>query len=457
MKKHFKKLCVLISAVFSITVFAVLPSSKASALSFDLGFDVFSDIVCLKSLDTGDVIYTKNPDKRLAPASLTKIMTCAIVLEHFKDDIGALSTTYVSGPSSVYDELYLTGCSTADIRINEKVSYKDLLYALMLRSACEAANILAYNIGGGSIQNFLDEMNAKAAELGCTDTHFSNAHGLFPDNHYTTANDMAKITEYAMSLPMFNEISCAATYTMEATSYHPEPREIAHTNFMLSPSLGGEYYYPYVKGIKTGTTEEAGRCLVSTASKDGYNYLLITLGAPQKNDNGENVFYNFIDHKNIYEWAFNNLEYRNLINPTEEIGEVKLRYGKEAGYVIVRPASDYSQIWLSSIDTGEIDRDIELYEDVVAPVKKGQVLGTITLSLDGQYITTIDLVAAKDVNRSEFSAKMDIAGAFYKSSQFKTALKLSLGLFVIYTLAFIIYKTVRQANRRSPGKYTRKK
>lgn len=199
-------------------------------------------------------------------------MTAAILLEQFKDDITAISTTYVSGTSACFDELYMTGCSTADIQIGEKVSYKDLLYALMLRSACEAANIIAYNVAG-SLEGFVKMMNDKAAELGCTNTHFTNAHGLFWENHYTTAHDMAIITEYALTLPMFEEISCSPEYTMEATNFHGKPRLIVHTNYMMSKANGGEDYYEYVKGIKTGTLDESGRCLVSLALKDGYKYL----------------------------------------------------------------------------------------------------------------------------------------------------------------------------------------
>ena len=187
-----KKLSLIICAVMLISLMTVYASAFTFSPSDDL--KIYSDAVYLVNMDTGEAVFQKNADKQLVPASLTKIMTAAILLEQFKDDITAISTTYVSGTSACFDELYMTGCSTADIQIGEKVSYKDLLYALMLRSACEAANIIAYNVAG-SLEGFVKMMNDKAAELGCTNTHFTNPHGLFWENHYTTAHDMAIITE----------------------------------------------------------------------------------------------------------------------------------------------------------------------------------------------------------------------------------------------------------------------
>ena len=265
MSKLFRILSAAVAAVLAAVYLCA--SVSAAGLSFTPDFDVYSEAAYLLNLDTGEPLYQKNADKQLTPASLTKIMTAVLVLEQFANDISALSTTYVSGGYECYDELYLTGCSTADIQPGEKLSYKDLLYALMLRSACEAANIIAVNIGG-SLAGFAEMMNLKAAQLGMENTHFTNAHGLFWENHYTTARDMAVLTQYALSLPMFAEISCSETYTMEATAYHQE-RLISHTNVMMSKGNGGDYYYEYVKGIKTGTLDEAGRCLASTAYKDG--------------------------------------------------------------------------------------------------------------------------------------------------------------------------------------------
>ncbi len=452
-----RKLSLIVSVVMVIVMAAGFMPVKANAeLTFSPDFDIYSEAALLINLDTGEVIYEKNSDKQLVPASLTKIMTAVILLEKYENDISALSSTYVSGSSVCFDELYLTGASTADIRIGESVSYKDLLYALMLRSACEAANIIAYNVAG-SLEDFVEMMNVKAEELGCKDTHFTNSHGLFWENHYTTARDMAKIVEYAMSLPMFTEISCSESYTMEATAYHKDPRVIHHTNYMMSKVNGGDYYYEYVKGIKTGTLDEAGRCLVTLAYKDGYSYMLITLNAPQQDANGNNVYYNFIDHKTIYEWAFANFEYTTLLKSSEEKAEVPVAYGEGVDYVIVKPSEEFARIWNTRIPISSIHEIINVEENVIAPVRAGDKLGTLELQYGGETLVVVDLVATTDVQRSQRTSIITIAKSFIGSQRFYDAAKYSIGFFLAYTVLIIILKIiVARSNKKRSKMYGRR-
>ncbi len=447
MRKLRKFICVMLAAVMA--AMAASSCVSAAGLSFAPDFDVYSEAAYLLNLDTGEPLYQKNADRQLTPASLTKIMTAVLVLEQFSDNIAALSTTYVSGGYECFDELYMTGCSTADIQPGEKVSYKDLLYALMLRSACEAANIIAVNIGG-TLSGFAEMMNLKAAQLGMENTHFTNAHGLFYENHYTTARDMATLTQYALSLPMFAEISCSETYEMEATSFH-EARTISHTNTMMSKANGGDYYYEYVKGIKTGTLDQAGRCLASTAYKDGYSYLLITLNAPQYDADGNAVMYNMIDHKAIYEWAFSNFEYTTVISETEEVAEVPVEYGDGVDYVIVRPSREYSRIWSKSVPPDSVHRSIELESNVIAPINAGDVLGKMELQYGGETLITVDLVATASVARSAEKEKIAVAQSFIGSDEFNAAAKYSLAFFLAYTVLVIILKIVvaRENKKRS--------
>lgn len=446
-----RKLSLIISVVLTLAILLGSFTVNVGAVSFAPDFDIYSEAVYLMNLDTGDVIYQKNADQKLVPASLTKIMTAVLVLEQFQNDIPAMSTTYISGGYECFDELYMQGASNADIRNGEKVSYKDLMYALMLRSACEAANILAYNIGG-SLQGFADMMNLKAQQIGMTNTHFTNAHGLFWQDHYTTAHDMAILIQYAMSLPMFTEISCSTEYEMEETAYH-QARTINHTNSMMFK--GSDYYYEYAKGLKTGTTDEAGRCLASTAYKDGYSYLLITLNAPQYDENGRQVMYNFIDHKNIYEWAFNNFEYTTLIAGTEEVAEVPVEYGEGVDYVIVRPDEEYSRIWSKRVSADSIHRVIDLKQNVIAPIKKGDILGTMELQYGGETMAVINLVATTDVERSEQKEMLAVAQSFIGSPDFFNAAKYSVGFFLVYTVLIIVLKIlVARSNKKRAKLYT---
>ncbi|MFA5659370.1 MAG: serine hydrolase, partial [Oscillospiraceae bacterium] len=306
-------------------------SALASAVSFVPPETVYSEAVYMVNLDItdengyGTVVFKQNENKLMSPASLTKIMTALLVLEHFEGNEQALKSTYISAPSTAFDELYLQDASTADFRIGEEASYSDLLYGLMLQSACEAANIIAYNLGkDNSMADFVRQMNEKAEELGATNTHFTNPHGLYSESQRTSARDLAIITQYAINkYPILLEIASTQNYDLEATNKHSSTRTVVNTNYMMSPTNGGDlYYYPYVKGIKTGTLDEAGRCLITTAEKNGFTYLLVTLNAPLKDENGNKIFYNFIDHKTLYEWAFSTLSYEKILTNGEEVAEV---------------------------------------------------------------------------------------------------------------------------------------
>lgn len=159
------------------------------------------------------------------------------------------------------------------IKPGEEISMLNLLYCMMIHSGNDAANVVAEHIGG-SIPNFVNMMNEFVAKVGCTDTHFVNPHGLDTDGHYTTADDMAKIVKYALKLPKFEEISNTARYTMPQSNLR-ERQTLRTTNELLLKD--SSHYYEYASGIKTGTTTKAGRCVVSTASKNGYRYLGIVM------------------------------------------------------------------------------------------------------------------------------------------------------------------------------------
>ena len=180
-----KRLISAVSAAVMAVALAVsfVPKAQleAEALSFDNELEIYSDSVYMISLDTGDVVYSKNADKQRVPASLTKIMTCLLVLEANNGDKETLLAKSANGGYDAFNELDGTGCSNADIKRGETVNYYDLLCALMVPSACEAANILAIDMCG-SIEAFVEKMNLKAAEIGMKNTHYSNAHGLFAEN-----------------------------------------------------------------------------------------------------------------------------------------------------------------------------------------------------------------------------------------------------------------------------------
>ena len=431
-----KKIFVRFTAAASAALLALsmVFGLKASAVTFTPNFVVESDAAYLVNLDKNMVLYEKNADKRCYPASLTKIMTAILVLENIPD----LDNTYIEAPLVVFDELYMTGASTCDYSRGEVASANDLMHAMLMASACEAAGTLAYYVGGESIPNFVDMMNAKAEEIGCTGTHFVNPHGLFDADQYTTARDIGLITQYAISnYPKFMEIAGTVEYELSPTNKHINGWEnpIYHTNNMLKPA--SEFYYAYAKGIKTGTLDESGRNLVTMASKDGNNYMLVTLGAPMYLEDGSKANYQYTDHKNIYEWAFNTFEYKKLLKNEEAVAEVLVKFGQEKDHVSISPKNEFSMLWPNTYDENNISREIVKDDEVQAPVKKGDKLGTMTLKLSGETLFTTDLVANEDVEISMLDYNIDLAKKFTKSSMFKIAAGAAVLLVVAYVIIYV--------------------
>ena len=442
MKKTFTfLLCVMIF----LSSFSVLGERNVNAAEFDTDFDTVCKSIYLENLDTGMTVFSKNADTRRYPASTTKIMTYIITAENISD----LKNTYITVKGSVLSQLDGTGSSVSGIEANERLSVYQFLNCLMLPSGNDAALVLADYIGNGDVKKFVAKMNAKAKELGCSNTHFVNPHGLNDPNHYTTVNDMAKITKYAMKLPYFSDIS--NTVSSDCLG---EDRYLITTNYMIDPNRGGEYYYEYAKGIKTGSTgNDSGYCLVSSASKDGYTYLCIAYGAPYEDDNGE-AYDNgaMIDSKNLYEWAFENLEIKTVLDKNDLVKEIKLNYAWNKDTIQLVPSQSYSTILPSDVDVTSIDKNFDIPKSIDAPVKQGDKVGTVTLSYANQKLATIDLTASESVDRSEFLSAIDGLKNFVTSIWFILAVIVIAVLFVTYLIIITIY-TKRKKNQRPVKKY----
>lgn len=432
----FRRLAAVLAALFTVNV---LLTARVSAVTFTPNFTVISEAAVLINLDKDVVLYEKNPTKKMYPASLTKIMTAIVVLDHVSD----LDNTSYTAPLAVFDDLYGKGASSVGYSRGEVITATDLMYSMLMSSACESAGILAYCVGGDSIQNFVDMMNQKAEEIGCIGTHFVNPHGLYDDGQYTNVYDMALIAKYAVdNYPKFVEIATTTEYTLHATNYQAEGwATIHHTNAMTQK---GSYYYEPIRGLKTGTLDESGRNLASMATRDGNNYLLITMGAPLYDAEGNRINQQYDDHKNIYEWAFNNFSYEKILSSTEEITEIPVKLGSGAEHVLLTPAEDFYTMWPSTMDRSSLKAVIDTtgYLDpdgsIVAPVTKGQKLGKYTLSLSGETICTVDLVAKDSVELSQLEYNVMKAKDFVNSFWFKAAAAAAVFLIVLYTVVYVL-------------------
>ena len=283
------------------------------AQSSEMGFpcdkltDPNSASIYMVSLDTDTVVYTYNPDERRPMASMTKIMTYIVTAETVSD----LQNTRTTVPESVAEELEGTGSSLAEIQTGESFTIYELLNLMMVPSGNDAALTLAkyvdslnitaddpqYDEDGDGKMSCVELMNKKAAELGCTNTHFVNPHGLHDENHYTTAREMATITEYALTMPYFTDVTSQTYYTQPPTNMTSEERTVTTTNRMLL-SYDDEYY-TYATGVKTGSLNESGYCISATATYDGYSYLVVCMGSPYIDSEGNHIDY----HGEMYDAA----------------------------------------------------------------------------------------------------------------------------------------------------------
>lgn len=404
--------------------------------------------VYLVNMDSGQVLYEKNAQEKMYPASLSKILTTIVAIENCDD----LDGTMVEAKSYIYDEFYGLNVSTADIRRGETLSVRQLLYAMMLQSANEAASIVADYFGNGSISAFAEMMNQKAQEIGATNSHFVNPHGLYNDEQYTTPYDLYLITNYALTSEktkaVFNEIIGTTRYQIPATDHNRE-HNLVTTNLMMDRPRGGQYYYEPVKGVKTGTLDEAGRCLISTASKDGYNYMLVLLGARV-----DDRYSAFTESKAFYEWAFKNFSYKTVLDEPTVVGEIKVNLAWDKDHTLLYPEKPFSYILPNEVEASDIQQVVNIPDSINAPIKKGQEIGYVSLRMADEEIARVKLVAGEDISRSNILYILDTIGRIFSSVYTKILLVIVLVLVIVYIFVFI---SINQKKKKKSGGKTYKK
>ena len=436
MRKINRVLCCIFSLLLILST-----SFSASAVSYGYAEEVESDTALVVNMDTGLPVFEKNADKVRYPASLTKIMTYIIAYENVDD----VYNTRVEIKQSVLNPLLGTGSSMSglDYKVGEKVTVLDLLHCLMITSGNDAALVLADYVGGGDTSKFVDMMNAKAQQLGCKNTHFVNPHGLHDNNHYTTARDLYTITSYAMTLPLFSEITNTATYYCEGDTY-----PLVTTNFLIDYNRGGDYYYGAAKGIKTGTTDEAGRCLITTGIADGYAYMCICMGAPYEGSDHNGAM---TDAKGLLRWALNSLEFSRLITTETPGCEVNVNFSNDTDKIMLYPKENIYTILPIERNEEDIVTVYDVPESVDAPLKKGDVVGTISVYYKDELVKTVDLVSGEDIEKSEFTYTMHVFKSVLSSWIFWVAAIVTVALLIVYIA--LISHVRNKNNRRRVKKY----
>ncbi len=457
-----------IVAILIMVMLLLVPlTAFAQVTPFDES-EATAGTVILLNADTGQEIFSKNPDERIYPASTTKLMTVLVAVEN-----GMLNENVTVGEEVT---AFTEDSSLMGLKAGETIPGIDLIYGMLLESGNDAAAATAVHVGG-SIEGFAEMMNAKASELGMTDTHFVNPHGIQDDNHYTTGADMEKLVEAVYQNSEIMKIAETKTYTVQPTDLVTEPRELKNTNKLLytdpEKPEDAEYYYEYATGLKTGYTVAANGCLVASASKDGLNLISLIFCDPSELGKDR-----WGMAKNLFEYGFGN--YQNVAAAdiiegytVSEVVSNPAENDPEAGVLDLLAEADSDQmIMLSNDQVAELENgtlDLDSTVNLARPltltdtVREGDEFGTVEFILDdGTPLGAATLVASRDVYKLgdeklqsealgdssiEFS---DVADSLGRNAAVLWWLLIPAGIIALLVVRSSMATRQRRRSRRSP-------
>ena len=377
----FKKLlfCLL------IIVITIMPCLTVKATDSN-ELNIYSKGAILIDSNTGIVLYGKNSEEKMYPASTTKILTSIIAIE--KCDLDAMVTVNRSAVLAIP-----AGYSSGYLSEGEIMSVKDLLTIFLVHSANDAGYVLAEYISE-SIEDFAKLMNEKAKEIGCTNSHFVNPSGIHDENHYTTAHDLSLIARYCMKNEIFRNIVSLKNCTVDATNKFGV-RKYANTNDLLNTS--SKYYNDKCIGIKTGYTSEAQNCLISAFSKDGVELISVILGATSL-ETGKSERY--LDSNALCEYGFDNFSLRTISKKGDLVNTIEVANGsKDTRNLGLILENDISALMKNDAEVPE--PTITLNNTISAPISKNTSLGTVSYDINGITYSS-NLLAANDVEKNDF-------------------------------------------------------
>jgi serine-type D-Ala-D-Ala carboxypeptidase (penicillin-binding protein 5/6) len=355
----------------------LIQTEPATANLYANELSVSAQAAAAIDVQTGRILYEKNATQQMLIASTTKIITAIVAIDSGKN-LDSVVTVSKNAAGKEGSSIYL--------KVGEKQTLRDLLYAVMLRSGNDAATAVAEYCGDGSEQKFVDMMNARVQELGLTGTHFANPHGLDAKAHYSTAHDMAILTAYALRNPTFAEIVKTQVKSI------PQPgeawdRKMYNKNKMLARYDGAD-------GVKTGYTKAAGRCLVSSATRDGRQIAVVTLDAPS----------DWMDHTNMLNYGFTKYENTPVIKSNDVIKPVAVEDGV-AKQVDVVAGQDF-QYPVRSDERDKLRTEVQMANHLDAPVVAGEKVGEARIYFNDKLVGVVSLLSGHDVAELSFFQKM---------------------------------------------------
>ena len=418
----------IFAAALAVVLLALALATPAAAMSgYDPDFEVTAEAAYIVNLDTNLVVYEKNSETPLVAGSLTKLMTMILLLKNYQDQ---LDTITVTAPGYIYDYLYGKGASSADIRRGETHTLRTLLYAMEVQSGNEAAYIVADYMGGGSIDNFVAMMNAEAEAIGCTGTTFTDPCGL-DEGNITTARDSYLLLRAAMEYDAFVEAAGVYTWQVPQSSAHDAPYTIISTNRMISSA--SELYRSYTQGGKTGSLSSGWQNFASWHTQDGETYISVLLHSSDEIGTTPAE----IETGQLMDWVFATFGVGAALDTTQPISELPVRYATEAESVMLYPVDNMMTLLPREGGAAVTEQTFNLPESLAAPVTQGEVVGSVTISIEGEEVGTVDLIAGSNVSRNQVLYTLSRVGEFFSSTYFKVVVILTMVTVAIYAFVWV--------------------
>lgn len=417
---------------------AFLPILNVNNLSFaDSELSLTAEYAILMDYESGEVLYSKNGYSKLYPASTTKAWTAYVVLKHVKD---------LNAVVQIKDLPVVEG-SSMYLKEGEAFTVKELLDALLIHSCNDVAEVLARYVGG-TVENFVKMMNDEAKAIGAKNTHFNNPHGLPDENHYTTAFDMALMARKAMDNEIFKSIVKTKSISFPATEAYPYERYFKNTNQFLTSPYQMDYKgqkvdikYDVVDGIKTGYTDAAGKCLLSTGFKNNIRVIAAVFKS--------NVSDLYLDSRTLLDYGFDNFYSKVVVDKDKFTNKKKFIFSKEKE-LIYQPETNYTVALPNNVKNTNYTTKINL-EEIKLPIKSGDIVGSLNVYNNNKLEKSINLIAKNDVT--------SIFGFITENKILYSTLKILLVIFIIILIiasSILISSLVKKKKRRN-NIYSRKR
>ena len=425
-----KRLFTLFFAVVLTVSCFVMPASAM----FDPSpvYEVQAPSAYIVNTDTNIILYEKNSTQQVSAGGLTKLMCAALVLTNYGDE---LDTRTFQMPFAISDYVY--GTDNADMRSGETYTLREALYAMLLRNANDAAMGMAYQLSGNDLAGWVSQMNSLSQQIGTTNSTWTDACGL-DDGNVTTAVDMYLILRYLMGFDAFVEIAGSPTFEMPAKEKHTKSFILTNQNVALNKASGGKFYRSAMKGgmcdVMAYKNDSGTQSYVSWASSEGETYIFCVMGSPDTVDtygysNRRPALY---ETTQLIDWVYSSFSVQAALDPDQALAEIPVKYSSETDTLLLYPDDQMMTILPSTSDNSVTQKFFHLPEAVAAPIKQGDLIGTVEIKLAGETIGVVNLVAGQDVNLNPVLFTISEFQAFLHSLYLKVVLVLSAIALALY-------------------------